>query len=258
VRIASWNVNSVKARLPYLLDWLATRTPDLVCLQELKVPDEKFPHDELAAVGYHAHVHGQPRWNGVAVLCRHPGEVSQVGLPGAEEHGARLITVVLDGLSLTSVYVPNGKTLDHADFAMKLQWLATLDDYLDQARREADALVVAGDFNVTCGDGDTHDPEGLRGQIFHSEPERAAMAKLLDAGLTDLYRHVHPEGRMFSWWDYRGGGFHRNLGLRIDLLLASPAVVARVQDVWTDRDFRKKRAGQTPSDHAPVIADLAD
>ncbi len=258
MRIATWNVNSVKARLPYLLDWLATREPDVVCLQELKVPDDKFPHDALEAMGYQAHAHGQPRWNGVAVLCRRPGEVTQVGLPGAEDQGARLVTVTLDDLTITSVYVPNGKSVDHPDFALKLDWLAQLDTHLRDRHRDDGAMVVAGDFNVTCGDADTHDPEGLRGHIFHTDLEREAMAQLVDGGLTDLYRHVHPDGAMFSWWDYRGGGFHRNLGLRIDLLLASEALLPRVQEVWTDRDFRKKRDGQTPSDHAPVIADLTD
>lgn len=258
MRIATWNVNSVKARLPYLLDWLATREPDVLCLQELKVPDDKFPHEAIEAAGYHAQIHGQPRWNGVAVLCRRPAEITQVGLPGAEEQGARLLTVTLDDLVITSVYVPNGKSVEHADFDMKLAWLAKLDTYLRDSQRSDRAMVVAGDFNVTCGDADTHDPEGLEGRIFHTDQERAAMAQLMDGGLTDLYRHRHPDGPMFSWWDYRGGGFHRNLGLRIDLLLASSPLLPRVQDVRTDRDFRKKRDGQTPSDHAPVVADLAD
>jgi exodeoxyribonuclease-3 len=258
VRIATWNVNSVKARLPYLLDWLGTREPDLVCLQELKLPDDKFPHAELAEAGYHAYVHGQPRWNGVAVLSRRVGEVTQIGLPGAEDHGARLITVTIDDLSMTSVYVPNGKQLDHPDFAMKLTWLNTLADHVSSSVSGSPSVVVAGDFNVTRSDADTHDPEGLRGAIFHTEEERAALARLADLGLEDLYRKTNPEGRMFSWWDYRGGGFHRNLGLRIDFLMASPAVLQSAQKVWTDRDFRKKRDGQTASDHAPVIADLDD
>ncbi|RLB65634.1 MAG: exodeoxyribonuclease III [Deltaproteobacteria bacterium] len=258
MRIATWNVNSVKARLPYLLDWLATREPDVVCLQELKTPDEKFPRPELAEAGYHAYVHGQPRWNGVAVLSRQPGTMTQAGLPGAADHGARLITVTIDELSVTSVYVPNGKHLQHADFAMKLAWLSSLVDYLSDSLKGGGAVVVAGDFNVTCSDADTHDAEGLRDHIFHSAEERAAMTKLVDSGLVDLYRETNPEGGMFSWWDYRGGGFHRNLGLRIDLLMASPTILQSVQEVWTDRDFRKKRDGQTPSDHAPVIADLKD
>ena len=164
--------------------------------------------------------------------------------------------MTIDDWSITSVYVPNGKHLEHADFGMKLTWFRKLRDYVCDALDVGGSVVVAGDYNVACGDADTHDPEGLRGSIFHTEQERAAMAKLEDCGLEDLYRKTNPEGRMFSWWDYRGGGFHRNLGLRIDLLMASPPVLQSVQKVWTDRDFRKKRGGQTPSDHAPVIADL--
>jgi exodeoxyribonuclease-3 len=256
VRIATWNVNSIGARLPYVLGWLGARQPDVVCLQELKAETESFPHLALRAAGYHATVHGQPRWNGVAVLSREPATLVQLGLPGADAAGARLVTVEVGGWRVSSVYVPNGKDLDHPDYQGKLDWLAQLREYLRSTHDFARPLVVAGDFNVTPCDLDTHDPDGLRGQIHHSEPERAALQAVLNLGLRDLLRDKHEDARAFSWWDYRAGSFHRNLGLRIDLLIGSPTVAATIDDVWVDREWRKKRDELTPSDHAPVVADL--
>ena len=256
MRIATWNVNSVQARLPYVLAWLGERQPDVVCLQELKTEGESFPHQAFQAAGYQAHVHGQRQWNGVAVLCRQPGELRQLGLPGAEAAGSRLVTVEVAGWQVTSVYVPNGKALDHPDYQRKLQWLERLADHLAASADFGREVVVAGDYNVTPSDLDTFDPDGLRGQIHHSAAERAAIARLRDLGLRDLLRDKHADARAYSWWDYRAGSFHRNRGLRIDLLLASASVAAAVDDVWVDRDWRKKRDELTPSDHAPVVVDL--
>ncbi len=261
MRIATFNVNSIKARLAYVLHWLDARQPDVVCLQELKVESDKFPFAELEQAGYRAFVHGQKRWNGVAVLCRQPAQLAQLaqcGLPGGEDAGARLLTVRLESLTVTSVYVPNGKTIAHADFELKLDWLRTLAEHLRETLDPAVPAIIGGDFNVVHRDLDSHDPERLRGQIFHTAAERERIDALLDLGLVDLYRELNPEGPAFSWWDYRGGGFHRNLGLRIDLLLASRALVERAERVWTDRDYRKKKDGETASDHAPVVVDLHD
>jgi len=256
VRLATFNVNSIKARLPYVLHWLGARQPDVVCLQELKVESDKFPFEQLEQAGYYAQVHGQKRWNGVAVLTREPAELVQAGLPGSDAAGARLVTVRLRGMTVTSVYVPNGKAVGHADFEMKLDWLRALAAHLRANHDPAVPMVIGGDFNVVHRDADSHDPDRLQGQIFHTAAERACIDALLQLGLVDLYRALHPEGRMFSWWDYRAGAFHKNLGLRIDLLLASRALLERAEQVWTDRDYRKKKDGQTASDHAPVVVDF--
>lgn len=258
MRIATWNVNSIKARLRYVLGWLEQRQPDLVCLQELKVADDKFPFEAFAGAGYHAAVHGQPQYNGVAVLTRGAAPtVLERGLPGAEAAGARLLTVRYGELTAASVYVPNGKHLEHEDYAVKLDFLARLRAYVEQSWDLARGrYVLGGDFNLVPDDRDTHDPERLGGSLHHSQAERARLGALTELGLQDLYRVKNPDGRMFSWWDYRAGAFHKNLGLRIDLLLASRALAEAVGEVWIDRDYRKKQQGETPSDHAPVIAEL--
>ena len=254
--IATWNVNSIKARLDFVLHWLDARKPDVVAIQELKVDDESFPFDAMKEAGYHAELHAQPTWNGVAVLSRQEANKTQGGLPGAEEAGARLVTVEVGPLSMTSVYVPNGKTVDHEDYQLKLTFLDALVRYAEKIVAQDRLVVIGGDFNICPDDRDTHDPAGLAGVIFHTDQERARIARLKAMGLVDLYREVHPDGDMFSWWDYRAGAFHKNMGLRIDLLLATPALREKVDEVWIDRDYRKKKDGHTASDHAPVIADL--
>lgn len=254
MRIATFNVNSIKARAEFVLGWLTAREPDVVCLQELKVTDDKFPRAEFEALGYHVYLHGQPQWNGVAVLSKQPGEVVKRGLEGVEEAGARLITVAFDELSVTSVYVPNGKSVDHADYQVKLVWMAAL---LDDVRSSRGERVIGGDFNIAHRDVDTYAPDGLKGTCHHTDAERRAIDGLLDCGLTDLFRHKNPDDGMFSWWDYRGGAFHKNMGLRIDLLLATSGLTDRAERVWVDRDYRKKQQGQIPSDHAPVIAEFS-
>lgn len=258
MRLATWNVNSIKARLPFVLGWLKARRPDVVCIQELKVADDDFPYDTFDAAGYRCAVHGQPQWNGVAVLSRRPAEVVQRGLPGAEDQGARLVTAVVDGLSVTSVYVPNGKTVEHPDYEAKLVWLDRLGDYVEKVVDPAAPHVIGGDFNIAPGPLDSWDPQRFAGTIFHTDAELERYERLLGAGLDDLYRHTHPDGAMFSWWDYRAGAFHKNQGLRIDFLLATAPVRDRVDTIGVDRDYRKKHDGETPSDHAPVIADLGD
>jgi len=256
MRIATWNVNGIRARLDYLRLWLRERQPDVVGLQELKVVDEQFPFAELEEDGYRALVHGQKAWNGVAVLTRGPAEVSQTGLPGQEEFGARLISANVAGLRFTTVYVPNGKQVQHDDYPRKLAWLDQLSSHVKEHDSTAGDAVLCGDFNICPEALDSWNEERFTGTIFHTDEERTRYRGLLDCGYTDLYRRVHPDKQEFSWWDYRGGSFHRGHGLRIDFLLATPDVASRLRSVEIDRDFRKKIGEIKPSDHAPVIADL--
>jgi len=256
MRVATWNVNGLRARLDFVRLWLRERQPDAVALQELKLPDEAFPTAELAELGYHALVHGQPAWNGVAVLSRAPARLVQKGLPGQEDFGSRLLTAEVGGIHVTSVYVPNGKDVDHADYPRKLAWLDSLAEHLGR-RSGGGPAVVGGDFNVCPAAVDSWSEETLAGEIFHTEAERARMRCLLEGGWHDLWREKHADEQAFSWWDYRAGAFPRGQGLRIDLLLGTPDIAERVRSVVIDRDWRKKHEGLTPSDHAPVVVDLA-
>ena len=258
MRIATWNINGLRARLDFVLNWLREREPDVVGLQELKLTDEQFPHDAFEALGYRAAAHGQKSWNGVAILSRLPLEEQQRGLPGQEDFGARLITAQTGGLSFTTVYCPNGKNLEHDDYGRKLDWFDSLAEHWPGTGGTSEAAVLCGDFNVCPTPLDSWSGERAEGDIFHTKAERERIARLLDLGLLDLFREAHPEEQVFTWWDYRGGAFHRKHGLRIDFLLATPAVRDRLRFVGTDREFRKKLDGLTPSDHAPVYADLED
>lgn len=254
--IATWNINGLGARFDFLVHWLKARRPDVVGLQELKATADNVPIPALEDLGYHAAVCGQKAWNGVAVLSRHPIEEVQSGLPGEEEAGARLLRVKTAGLDFTTVYCPNGKDIDHLDYPRKLAWFDSLRDYLGGSLGADESAVLCGDFNIAPTRLDTHDEDRLAGGIHHTEAERERFRALLDLGFVDLFRELHPETVKFSWWDYRFGAFHRNLGLRIDFLLATEAVRERVQEVETDRDYRKKKEGLIASDHAPVMARL--
>ena len=256
MRIATWNINGLRARLDFLRLWLEERQPDVVGLQELKLRDEHFPHDAFAELGYHAVVHGQKSWNGVAILAREPLEPVHTGLPGQQDMGARLITARVGDLDFTTVYCPNGKHLEHEDFKRKLAWYDRLREHWHETTAPDSCAVLCGDFNVCPTDLDTWDPEGHAGRIFHTQDERSRFAALLDEGLFDLFRELHPGERAFSWWDYRGGAFHREHGLRIDFVLGTRPVLERTRDARIDRDWRKKRDGMTASDHAPVVAEL--
>ena len=255
MRIATWNVNGLRARLDFVLHWLRDRSPDIVGFQELKLADEQFPHEVFGELGYHAATHGQKAWNGVAVLAREPLEVTRRGLPGQAEFGARLISARAGGLGFTTVYVPNGKSVEHADYPRKLEWLDALAAHIGGAGNRGGA-VLCGDFNICPAPIDSWDEARLKGSIFHTDEERRRFRALLDAGLLDLYREIHPDRQAFSWWDYRGGAFHRKQGLRIDFLLGGRDVLERLRSIEIDREYRKKKDGLTASDHAPVIADL--
>ncbi len=254
--IATWNINGLGARFDFLVHWLKARQPDVVGLQELKSVADQVPRKELEGLGYHVAVCGQKAWNGVAVLSRGPIREVQSGLPGQEEMGARFLRVETSGLDFTTVYCPNGKNTDHLDYARKLAWFDSLHEHFSGTLRADAPAVLCGDFNVAPTGLDTHDEKRLAGRIHHTEHERSRLRALFDLGFVDLYREMHPDTVRFSWWDYRGGAFHRNLGLRIDFLLATEPVRARTAEADTDRDYRKKKDGMIASDHAPVIARL--
>lgn len=255
VRIATWNVNGLRARLDFVFHWLDARKPDVVGFQELKLTDEQVPREEFAERGYSLATHGQKGWNGVAIVSREPAEAAQRGLPGQEDFGARLITAKVGGIDFTTVYVPNGKSVEHSDYPRKLAWLDALAAHFSDAGDRAPA-VLCGDFNVCPAPIDSWNEERLKGKIFHTDEERRRFREVLDQGFVDIYREVHPDKQTFSWWDYRGGAFHRKQGLRIDFLLGSRDLLGRVRSVEIDRDYRKKKDGLTASDHAPVIVDL--
>ena len=260
MRIATWNVNGLRARLDFVKLWLEERAPDVVGFQELKLTDDQFPHADFDALGYRAVTHGQKSWNGVAILSKLPLEHIESGLPGQADFGARLIRARVgegaNALDFTTLYCPNGKDLDHEDYPRKLAWFEALRGWAAGFVRADASAVLCGDFNVVPTPLDSWSEEELAGSIFHTEAERERYAALLAVGLRDLFREREPATKAFSWWDYRGGAFHRRQGLRIDMLLGTPAVVARLRSVEIDREWRKKKGELTPSDHAPVVAVL--
>lgn len=256
MRFATWNINGMKAREQYLLRWLAEVDPDVVGIQEIKMPDEQFPAEDLAEAGYTALVHGQKGWNGVAILSKDEAEPRQVGLPGQEELGARLLTAEIGGVLFTTIYCPNGKNVDHPDFEGKLRWLDALGRYVDEVNGEGKPHLLCGDFNVVPAGLDSWSEERLAGHIFHTPDERARIVRLVGTGMVDLYRAEHPDEPGFTWWDYRQGAFHRRQGLRIDLLLATKDLADRLEAVELSRSWRKKIDGMIPSDHIPVWADF--
>jgi len=255
MRFATWNVNSVNARLPRLLEWLSVSKPDVLCLQETKVPADGFPAADVAALGYEVAAYGQGRWNGVALLSRVGlADVRQgfPGEPGFPDPEARALSARCGDIRFTSVYVPNGRTPDDPHYQYKLAWLAALRDTvaLDVA---AGPTVVAGDFNVAPTDEDVWDPAVFAGSTHVTPPERAALAAIRDTGLRDIVARPMKGDHPFTYWDYRAGMFHKNMGMRIDLVLATPSVADRVTDAVVDREARK---GKGPSDHAPIVVDL--
>jgi exodeoxyribonuclease-3 len=259
VRIATWNVNSLKQRLPRLLPWLDQRKPDVVCLQETKLADDAFAEllgDQLSERGYEAAAHGEAAWNGVAILSRVGLDDVVAGLagaPGFPHPEARAVSATCDGIRVVSVYVPNGRTPGSDHYEYKLAWLASLRDAVAATVGGSKSIVVCGDMNIAPTDEDVFDPEAYVGQTHVTPPERAALAELEGVGLHDVVRDHWPGKRVFTYWDYRAGMFHQDLGMRIDLVLAGDAVAERVKAAWVDRQARK---GTGPSDHAPVIVDL--
>ena len=256
MRIATWNVNSVKQRLPRLLPWFDEREPDVVCLQETKLADDAFVEllgDELADRGYAVAVHGEATWNGVAILSRVGLDDVVAGIPGAPgfpRPEARAVSATCGGIRVVSVYVPNGRVPGSEHYQYKLAWLASLREMVAAGPR---ATIVCGDMNIAPTDDDVFDPDAYLGQTHVTAPERAALSELQALGLRDVVRDRWPKQRVFTYWDYRAGMFHQDLGMRIDLVLATATVAGRVRAAWVDRQARK---GRGPSDHAPVIVDL--
>jgi len=259
MRLATWNVNSLGARLPCVTEWMAATSPDVLCMQETKLADEAFPEGAFRDLGYEVAHHGDGRWNGVAIASRVGLADPTFGFEAAEDaHGSRIVAATCAGVRVHSVYVPNGRSLTDEQYQFKLAWLARLRSYLADRCRPTDDVAVCGDFNVAPDDRDVWDPAATSGGTHVSVPERDALHELLGWGLVDVFRRHHEEGGIFSWWDYRAGDFHQGRGMRIDLVLLNATLAERSVDVFIDRNARKKSpAGNKPSDHAPVVVDLA-
>jgi exodeoxyribonuclease-3 len=258
MRLVTWNVNSLTARLPRVIDWMTTHQPDVLCLQETKQADATFPAAAFAELGYESAHHGDGRWNGVALISR-VGLVDVANGFGApeDEYGCRLVAGTCAGVRVHSVYVPNGRSLDNEFYGFKLAWLARLRTLLDQTCDPSASVAVCGDFNVAPDDGDVWDPAAFEGLTHVSEPERQALRDVEAWGLTDVFRRFNEPG-VFSWWDYRAGDFHSGRGMRMDLLLLSADLAARATGSFVDREARKVNPAGKPSDHAPVVVDLDD
>ena len=253
MKIATWNVNSLKARLPHLLRWLGEQNPDIVALQETKTQDADFPVAEINAAGYQVVYNGQKTYNGVATLSRKQGDVLCRALPNHDDEQRRLLTTRHGCLHVVNVYVPNGAAVASEKYIYKLEWLLRLRDYLDELMRKGASIIVLGDFNIAPEDRDVHDPELWKGQVLVSEPEREQLQSLQSLGLRDCFRLFEQPAGVYSWWDYRAGAFRRNIGLRIDLILADVMAAGWCRSCAVDAAPRK---WERPSDHAPVIAEF--
>ncbi|MFO1426614.1 MAG: exodeoxyribonuclease III [Steroidobacteraceae bacterium] len=252
MKIATWNVNSLRVRLPQLTEWLAAQQPDVIALQETKLPDADFPRAQLEELGYRVSFSGQRTYNGVAVLSRHDLVAHETGIPGFPDEQRRVLAVETGGVRVVDLYVPNGQAVGSDKYDYKLRWLAALRSWLAALAAQQPKLVVLGDFNIAPEDRDVHDPKAWEGNVHVSPAEREALRALLaDAGLVDVFRAFEQPEKSYSWWDYRMGAFRRNHGLRIDLILASRALAPACRECLIDREPRK---AERPSDHAPVMA----
>ena len=253
MKLAAWNVNSLNVRLPHVIEWLKTHQPEVLCLQELKMEDAKFPLAAFDDIGYQAVFSGQKTYNGVAILSRtRPEDVSK-NMPGYEDHQKRVIAATIDGVRVVCAYIPNGQTVASEKYQYKLQWLAALQGYMRETIAAYGDVALLGDYNIAPEDRDVHDPQAWEGQVLCSVPERDAFRSLLGLGLADSFRLFEQPEKSFSWWDYRMNGFKRNLGLRIDHVLLTSNLAARCRSSRIDLEPRKL---ERPSDHAPVIADI--
>ena len=260
MKIATWNVNSIRVRLPQVLEWLEKESPDVLCLQETKVTDEDFPAEAFRGAGYHAVFAGQKTYNGIATLSRTPADAMVASLPGADgappSPGAqtpqkRLLAATIAGVRVVNVYIPNGEEVGSEKYSYKLSWLEALEKFLAEELRSHPKLVVLGDYNIAPEDDDVHDPKLWEGRVLFSNKERAAFRRLMQLGLVDVFRKFEQPEKSFSWWDYRMNGFKRNLGLRIDHILCSAALAADCRACQIDKEPRRH---ERPSDHAPVVA----
>jgi len=250
MKIVTWNVNSLNVRLEHLLQYLAERQPDVICLQETKTPDEKFPVAEIEAAGYQVVYSGQKTYNGVAIISREPASDIITDVPELDDPQRRLLAATVAGVRIIDVYIPNGQEVDSEKYRYKFEWLTAFRQYLNTELAAHERLVMLGDFNIAPADIDVHDPVRWQGKIMCSTPERDYFASLLELGLTDTLRTLYPDEPMFSWWDYRMSAFRRRWGIRIDHQLATTGMQALAGGV--DSDYR---ALERPSDHAPVWID---
>ncbi len=254
MKLATWNVNSIRARQGRLLDWLQRVQPDVVCLQEIKVADDAFPYEVFQAAGYHAAVFGQKTYNGVAILSRsEPANVERGFADGGDDSQARLLRAEIDGVQIISAYIPNGESVGSDKYAYKLDWMRRLRAYLERRFSPQTRLALCGDFNVARDEHDVARPHAWAGTVLFHGQIREAMEQLLAWGLVDLFRQQHPEGGLYSWWDYRRLAFPKNDGLRLDYILAAEPLAARATSAEIDRQERKASGDGKPSDHAPVV-----
>lgn len=253
MKFATWNVNSLNVRLPHVLDWLNESKPDVLCLQETKQEDIKFPYQALQDAGYHAVHIGQKTYNGVAIVSRHPITDIQRNIPNFDDDQQRVIAATINGLRVVCAYIPNGQALDSDKYQYKLRWLTALHDWLQSELAQHPKLLLLGDYNIAPEDRDCHDPAAWVGQVLVSAPERAAFQQLLALGLHDSFRLFEQVEKSFSWWDYRMAGFRRNLGMRIDHILVSDALKTQCSEAYIDKAPRKL---ERPSDHTPVVLKL--
>jgi exodeoxyribonuclease-3 len=254
MKIATWNVNSLKVRLPQVLDWLALSQPDILCLQETKTTDENFPVTELEAAGYHVVFSGQKTYNGVAIISREPADDVLTDIPGLDDPQRRILGASIGGIRVLDLYVVNGQEVGSDKFAHKLHWLEKVTDHIHEQLQKHTRLVVLGDFNIAPDDRDVYDPEAWHERILCSTPEREALQRILGLGLSDTFRLFEQEEKSYSWWDYRAAAFRRNRGLRIDLILASPALTQACTACGIDKEPRRL---ERPSDHTPVVAEFS-
>ncbi|MDE2235787.1 MAG: exodeoxyribonuclease III [Gammaproteobacteria bacterium] len=253
MKIATWNINSLRVRLPHVLQWLAIHQPDVLALQETKTEDRNFPVAEFAAAGYAVAFSGQPTYNGVALLSRQPMQVFANSIPGFPDPQKRVLGATAGDVAILNLYVPNGQSIDSDKYRYKLEWLSKLAAWIEALQQEHPRLILLGDFNIAPEDRDVYDPRAWQGQVLVSEPEREAFRRLLALGLNDSFRLHEAAGGHYSWWDYRAGGFRLNQGLRIDHILLSQPLAERSLAAFIDRE---PRGWERPSDHTPVIAEL--
>ena len=253
MKLATWNVNSLKVRLPQVLDWLGKHSPDALCLQETKTEDVNFPMAEIIAAGYQAAFSGQKTYNGVAILTRKPVSAVSMGIPGFEDPQKRVIAVTLDGVRVVCVYVPNGESVESDKYRYKLDWLTALTAWLRAETAQNPSLALLGDFNIAPEDRDVHDPQLWAGKVLCSDAERDAFVQLTRLGLQDSYRLFEQPEKSFPWWDYRMQAFRRKMGMRIDHILASAALASSCKSCAVDIEPRRH---ERPSDHAPVVAEF--
>jgi exodeoxyribonuclease-3 len=254
MRVATWNVNSLNVRLPQVLAWLQTHGPDVLCLQETKLEDAKFPLEDLRAAGYHAAYSGQKTYNGVAILSKLPAAGVVAAVPDADDPQKRVLAATVDGVRIVCLYVPNGQSVDSDKYRYKLDWLKKTTAWLTRELAANARLVAVGDFNIAPDERDVHDPKAWEGQVLFSAPERQAFQDLLAIGLSDSFRLFEQPPESYTWWDYRMNAFKRKMGLRIDHILVSESLAATCRACTIDIEPRKN---ERPSDHAPVVAEIA-